>query len=220
MSLIFLSAAIFVALTYDLSANFVRTLELIDSVILIIFVVEYVLRLWVARRKLRHVLRIYSLIDLIAILPFFLWFGPLQFIRVIRVVRVLRILRLIRFIKSREFVFGRVTKAHLVVIHIAYTLFAIIFVTAGMFYYVESAVNPAINSFLDALYFSISTLTTVGFGDIVPVSTNGRIVTILMILTGIATIPWQVAHAVQALVLDKNDQDAKFCKSCGKKLLN
>lgn len=224
ISLIFLSAGIFVALTYPLPASLIRALESLDFIILSIFVVEYFLRLWVARDKLKHFFSIYSLVDLVAILPFFFFFGGLQFVRVFR---VLRILRLIRFLKGREFFFGTVTEEVLIATRIAFTVGCIIFVSAGLFYYVEQA-NPHIHTFLDALYFSVSTLATVGFGDIVPLSTAGKLITILMIITGIATIPWQLVRAARVffsppkIVCEKcglkNDEDARFCKGCGDKL--
>ena len=85
---------------------------------------------------------------------------------------------------------------------------------------------------MDAFYFSIVTMTTVGFGDVTPISEIGRLLTVLMIFTGIALIPWQVGDLIKRLVknttqveivcagcgLAFHDVDAGFCKRCGTKL--
>ena len=89
----------------------------LDMFITVCFVIEYLLRLWVAEDRLRHVFKLYSLIDLLAILPA----GGL---RGLRIFRLLRILRLIRFLETEEFFFGRIKQIHLYVIRIAFTLTA------------------------------------------------------------------------------------------------
>ncbi len=228
--LVFLSSGIFVAETYNIP-DYVRfQLNIVDTAIFIIFVVEYILRLWSAENKIKYFLSFYSIIDLIAILPFFLGAIDLSFIRLLR---WFRILRLVRFIDKR-FLFGSVsTEDGVIFARILFTLFAIIFVYSGLIYQVEHPVNPKVfTTFLDALYFSIVTMTTVGFGDVTPASELGRWLTVLMILTGIALIPWQVGDLIKRLVKTANqvetmcascglafhDADARFCKRCGAKL--
>ncbi|BAY61832.1 ion transport 2 domain-containing protein [Calothrix brevissima NIES-22] len=228
--LVLLSSGIFVAETYNIPDNIRFQLNIVDTIIFIIFVVEYVLRLWSAENKVKYFLSLYSIIDLIAILPFFLGAVDLSFIRLLR---WFRILRLIRFI-DRRFFFGSIsTEDGVIFARILFTLFAIIFVYSGLIYQVEHPVNPqGFATFLDALYFSIVTMTTVGFGDVTPASELGRWLTVFMILTGIALIPWQVGDLIKRLVKTANqvetictncglafhDADARFCKSCGAKL--
>lgn len=152
----------------------------------------------------------------------------------IRLLRWFRILRLIRFINKKN-LFGISTEDGLISVRILFTLFAIIFVYSGLIYQVEHPVNSEnFATFLDAFYFSIVTMTTVGFGDVTPISELGRLLTVLMIVTGIALIPWQVGDLIKRLVKTANqvetvcpgcglpfhDTDAKFCKICGTKLKN
>lgn len=227
--LVLLSSGIFVAETYTIP-NAVRfQLNIVDTVILIIFAVEYILRLWSTDNKIKYIFSFYSIIDLMAILPFFL--GTVD-IRFIRLLRWFRILRLIRFIDKKTF--GNInTEDGVIFARILFTLFAIIFVYSGLIYQVEHPVNPKVfRTFLDAFYFSIVTMTTVGFGDVTPISELGRLLTVSMILTGIALIPWQVGDLIKRLVKTVNqvetvcpgcglafhDADAQFCKSCGTKL--
>jgi voltage-gated potassium channel len=225
--LVLLSSIFFVILTYPISPETRALLNSIDTGILIIFLIEYLLRLWCAEHKWNYVFSLYSLIDLIAILPFFLGTTDIRFIRLFR---WFRILRLVRFIKGRT-IFGYVSSEDsIIVTRILFTLFAIIFIYSGLIYQVEHPTNPeAFSTFLDAIYFSVATMTTVGFGDVTPQSEIGRLLTVLMILTGIALIPWQLGDLIKRLVKTTNqievlcvncgrsihDDDAQFCKICG-----
>ncbi|MEA5552478.1 ion transporter [Anabaena cylindrica UHCC 0172] len=228
--LILLSSGIFVAETYNISNDARLELRALDTCILIIFAVEYLLRLWSAENKFKYIFSFYSIIDLMAILPSFVGLVDISFIRLLR---WFRILRLIRFIDKR-FLIGSISSEDGVIFaRILFTLFAIVFVYSGLIYQVEHPVNPHnFGTFLDAFYFSIVTMTTVGFGDVTPISELGRLLTVLMILTGIGLIPWQVGDLIKRLVKTANqvekictncglalhDLDAEFCKSCGTKL--
>ncbi|MBW4596623.1 MAG: ion transporter [Brasilonema angustatum HA4187-MV1] len=229
--LVLFSSVIFVAQTYNISDNLRLTLDFLDTVVLLIFITEYLLRIWSEENKIKYFFSFYSLIDLIAIVPYLLGGIDISFIRLLR---WFRILRLIRFIDKKVFL-GLSTEDSLVYTRILFTLFAIIFVYSGLIYQVEHPVNPEnFATFLDAFYFSIVTMTTVGFGDVTPISELGRLLTVLMILTGIALIPWQVGDLIKRLVKTANqveticsgcglsfhDTDAMFCKICGTKLRN
>jgi len=230
--LVLASSAIFVVETYPISASLRSVLDAIDAVILVVFVVEYLLRFWCAENKVRYIFSLYSIIDLLAILPFFLTAVDIKFIRIFR---WFRILRLIRFIEGKT-KFGYISgEDSIIVTRILFTLFAIVFVYSGIIYQVEHPVNPeAFATFLDAFYFSVATMTTVGFGDVTPTSELGRLLTVLMILTGIALIPWQLGDLIKQLLsttkqmqvlcpgcgLESHDTDAQFCKVCGTKLTN
>ena len=228
--LVLLSSAIFVTETYPIPASLRINLKAIDTIILIIFAIEYLLRFWCAKSKIKYFFSFYSVIDLMAILPMFLGLVDITFIRILR---WFRILRLIRFIEGKN-VFGRIsTEDTVIFVRILFTLFAIIFIYSGLIYQVEHSVNnKGFSTFLDAVYFSVVTMTTVGFGDVTPISEAGRLMTVLMILTGIALIPWQLGNLIKQFVkttnqiemlcprcsLSLHDAEAQFCKLCGTKL--
>ncbi len=230
--LILLSSASFIAETYPLSRPVRINLQTLDTVLLIVFAVEYLLRLWCSENRVKFIFSFFSIIDLVAILPFLLGFVNVSFIRIFR---WFRILRLIRFLELKISIFRISSEDGVIFARILFTLLAIIFVYSGLIYQVEHPANPeSFGTFLDAVYFSVVTMTTVGFGDVTPISESGRFLTILMILTGIALIPWQLGDLIKQLVKSAHqveavckgcgssvhDANAKYCKMCGSQLDN
>ncbi|MGD1900101.1 MAG: ion transporter [Phormidesmis sp.] len=228
--LILLSATLFAIQTYPLPATVRLAIKITDQIILVLFTVEYLVRLWSAQNRLRFIFSLYGLIDLVAILPFLL--GALD-IRSLRLIRWLRILRLARFFEKKTW-FNRISGYEgLIFGRILFTLFSIIFIYSGAIYQAEHGTNSeSFGTFLDAVYFSVVTMTTVGFGDITPVTEAGRGLTIAMIMTGIALIPTQVGNFIQQFTKVQNsvrvacdrcellghETDAQFCRRCGEAL--
>lgn len=228
--LILLSSASFIAETYPLSEAVRLKLQTLDTALLVVFTIEYLVRLWCADRKFKFVFSFFSIVDLVAIVPFLLGFVNVSFIRIFR---WFRILRLIRFLELKNSIFRISSEDGVIFSRILFTLLAIIFVYSGLIYQVEHPANPEyFGTFFDAVYFSVVTMTTVGFGDVTPISEAGRFLTILMILTGIALIPWQLGDLIKQLVKTANqvetvctgcgwcvhDANARFCKMCGTQL--
>ncbi|MEM6251516.1 MAG: ion transporter [Cyanobacteria bacterium P01_D01_bin.156] len=224
--LILISAGLFVAETYPLSDNVYSLLSGLDRLVLGVFVVEYGLRLWASERPLRYVFSPYAIVDLVSILPLL---TGLFDMRSLRLIRWLRILKLARFLEEDRWL-GR---EGLIIARIVFTLFAIVFIYSGAIYQVEHPIAPDIfASFLDAMYFAVVTMTTVGYGDVTPVSEAGRTLTVMMILTGIALIPSQLGSLIQNINrlqaldaaecsncgLSGHDTDALYCRRCGTKL--
>jgi voltage-gated potassium channel len=224
--LVLVSSGIFVAQTYPISEVTRTSLNHLDNAILFIFAVEYLLRFWCADNRLKYCFSLYSIIDLIAILPFFIVAADTSFFRLLRWFRFLRLVRLI----GDKTPFGRaINDDRIAIVRIIFTLFAIVFIFSGLIYQVEHPVNKSFKTFLDAFYFSIFTMTTVGYGDVTPSSESGRLLTVLMVLIGIVLIPVQLGDVFKSLVkaanrveipclncgLSSHDVDAKHCKNCG-----
>ena len=232
-----LVCGIYIAETYADSDATRRVLWNVEVVIVLFFIIEYAARLYGARSRLRQLVDIYSIIDLLAILPVLIlfaanWFGVtfgIGFIKIIRSFRVFRIFRFLRFTTDPIFFFGSISIHFLNVLRLILTILIIFFVSSGLFYQTEYLANPQVDNFGDAFYFTVAALTTVGFGDIVPLTPGGRWVTVLMILSGIILIPWQASRIVREWVqmstkqdticgqcgLRYHDRDASHCKSCG-----
>lgn len=228
--LVLVSTGIFVAETYPIDPDIRSLIAKIDLIILSIFAVEYLLRLLAAPNKFKYIFSFYSLIDLVAILPVLTGVTDVSFVRILRWFRILRLIRLI----EGKALFGNLDREDSsIVTRILFTIFSIIFIYSGLIYQVEHSVNPQdFGTFFDAVYFAVVTMTTVGFGDITPTSDAGKLMTVLMILTGIALIPWQLGDLIKQIAksankvnvtcpkcqLSSHDLDANFCKRCGVKL--
>lgn len=228
--LIVVSSVFFVLETYPLTPEKIYWLILGDRLILIIFSLEYGLRLLASENPRKFALSFYGLVDLIAIAPLYFGMIDVRFIRVFRWLRILRLFRLFEF----ELKFLDInSKDTIIFTRIFLILFSIVFIYAGLIYQIEHKNNPQIfQNFFDAFYFAVVTMTTVGFGDKTPISDGGKWLTLVMILTGVAVVPWQVGELVKQLIKTSNrsglncqecglgihDLDANFCKICGAKL--
>ena len=230
--LILLSLGIFIAETYPVSPTIRSYLNRADIVILVLFSLEYLIRFLGAESKVKFFFSLFSFIDLLAILPLLFGWSDMRFLRIFRWFRLLRV---IRFLEFEVFIFRIKTEDGIILTRILLTLFSIIFIYSGLIYQVEHEINPdGLSNFFDSLYFCVVTITTVGFGDITPLSEQGRALTLLMIMTGVAFIPWQISDLVKQLVKTANqvqkqcsscglswhDADANHCKICGVKLEN
>lgn len=193
---------IFIFETYPIAADLQPLLWNLEVGIALIFSIEYILRLYGAPNRISELLNVYTIVDLLAILPTLLVFvlpvptGAL-YIGFLRVVRIVRVLRFYRFTEDAEFVFGTISDNTLRATKLLLTILVLLFASAGVFYSVENASNPNVTTFGDAFYYAVITLSTTGFGDITPVTTVGRWVTVGAILAAIIVIPRQASKFVK-----------------------
>jgi len=179
-----------------------RALELTEMVTVIIFTVEYILRLWVAEKRLGFVFSMYGLVDLVAILPFYLAMGfDLRSIRVIRMLRLFRIMKMVRYSRAlRRLVTAlAIARDDLIIFGLLATM--VLYFSAVGIYYFEGAAQPEIfQSVFHSLWWSVVSLTTVGYGDAVPITIGGRIFTtvVLMVGLGIVAIPTSILSTAMA----------------------
>ena len=225
------ACAVYVAGTYlKPGSKTATTFFTLEIIIVTFFSVEYILRLFIAEKKLRYIFSFYGMIDLISILPFFISGSEFKFLRVLK---VLRILRFLRFLETDPFFFGKISRFQLQVLRTIFTVFTILFVSSGLIYSAEimaNIPNHTIHTFGQAFYFTVTTLSTVGFGDFVPISRLGMAFTAIMIMGGAILIPWQVGKLIRMLIsadyhkkqitcpqcgLIGHDIDASHCKACG-----
>lgn len=177
----------------DLDSQLKETLKWIEAVTVILFTIEYILRLIAADSKKNFVFGFYGLIDLCAILPFYVAAGiDLRSIRVFRLLRLLRVLKFARYTKAAERLRSALMeiKEELILFFIL-TVFTLYVAAVGIYYF-ESPVQPEkFSSIFSSLWWAVTTLTTVGYGDAYPLTVGGKIFTflILMIGLGIVAIP-------------------------------
>ena len=176
-----------------LDQKIIVLLNTFELVSVIIFNLEYLIRIYTSEKKLKFIFSFYGIIDLLAILPFYLSFGfDLRSARILRFLRLFRIIKLVRYNKAinRFSVAFNMIKEELTMFSVVSLI--LIYISAVGIYYFENAVQPeAFSSIFSSLWWSVVTLTTVGYGDAVPITIGGRIFTfiILMIGLGIIAIP-------------------------------
>lgn len=164
-----------------------------EIVCITIFSIEYLMRIYIAKHKLKFIFSFYGIIDLVAILPFYLSFGfDLRSARSLRFLRLFRLIKLVRYNSAIErfSLAFKLIKEELTMFSLV--SFILIYLSAVGIYYFENTVQPeAFSSIFSSLWWSVVTLTTVGYGDVIPVTIGGRIFTfiILMIGLGIIAIP-------------------------------
>ncbi|WP_416546507.1 ion transporter [Limnohabitans sp. DCL3] len=178
------------------------SLALFDAFSLVFFCGEYLLRIWTAaerkpqrhasenRRRWSYVLSFHGLIDLLAILPFFLQaLLPGLDLRFLRVIRIMRILKLSHYSSALEDLLACVYAEREAFISALYLLTLSILITSCLMYFAEHALQPdKLGTIPDAMWWSIVTITTVGYGDVTPVSNWGKVIGAFTALSGVFTV--------------------------------
>ena len=161
-----------------------------EVVIVIIFTIEYLLRFYVADKKLGYVLSFYGLIDLIAILPFYLSSGiDLRSLRIFRMFRLFRLMKLLRFGRAmRRFSRAFVIAKEEIVLFGVVTVMLMYLSAVGIYYFEHQAQPEAFKSVIHSLWWSVTTLTTVGYGDVYPITAGGKIFTFIMLMIGLGIV--------------------------------
>lgn len=184
-------------------------LRYIEIFSVFVFTVEYGLRIYVADHKFKFIFSFFGIIDFLAILPFYLAIGvDLRSLRALRFLRLFRILKLVRYNKAMN-QFSRAIKSakEQIFLFIFITLILIYFAAVGIYYFENEAQPEHFSSIFDSLWWAIITLTTVGYGDVYPITVGGKVFTfiILMIGLGIVAIPTGIISSALTNSVDKSD---------------
>lgn len=188
----------------DLSERVLQFLYISQVFTVSIFSLEYILRIYVADKKLGYIFSFFGVIDLLAILPFYLTIAiDLRAIRIVRLLRLFRLLKITRYSNAlkRYRIALKGIKSELVIFFSA-TCF-LIYISAVGIYYFENSVQPeAFKSIFHSLWWAVATLTTVGYGDIYPVTIGGKVFTFFILMIGLSVV------AIPAGLLASALQDA------------
>jgi voltage-gated potassium channel len=210
----------FLVLTSFVEGN--PVLELFDGVIGLIILAEFVARLSVSRRRLHDLFHPLGLADMAVIISLLAPVSgqELGFLRALRALRLFRSYRITSRMK-RDF---PLVRRNYDTITAGTHLFVFLFVTTALVYETQHSHNSAIGNYLDALYFTVTTLTTTGFGDITLPGTTGRLLTIVMMLVGVSLFvrlvqvllrPTKLRARCSSCGLAEHETDAAHCKRCG-----
>jgi voltage-gated potassium channel len=206
------------------SSFFERTplLEAIDVLFGAVILADFLARLFISRTRLRDLMQPATWADVIAIVSFL---APLTgeaagFLRVLRTLRLLHTYQVLARLRADSSWFRRNEELVITIVHLAVFLF----VMSAIVYETQRWSNPQITNYVDALYFTVTALTTTGFGDITLEGTTGRFISIVIMIFGVTLFfrlvrallqPSKVRFPCPACGLQRHDHDAVHCKACG-----
>lgn len=222
----------------DYSLKYGEILSVFEWIITILFSIEYIARIYCVNKPFKYIFSFYGIVDLVSLLPtyFGLFLGSdsistIKIIRTIRLMRVFRILKLIRYVKEanalkQAFIASR----HRIIVFLLVVI-SVATIMGTIIYLVESP-EDGFTSIPRSIYWAIVTLTTVGYGDIVPQTVLGQFFASIIMILGYAIIA--VPTGMISVALSKNEtmntqscpdcssegheNGAIFCKNCGAKL--
>ena len=179
-----------------------QLLSNLELTITVIFTVEYALRFYVADRKRNYMFSVFGIVDLLAILPYYLTFGSvnLQVLRLLRLIRIFRILKIVRYnnAASRYKEAFKSIKEEAILFFCA-TAVLLYFSSVGIYYFEHEAQPENFASIIHSFWWAVITLTTVGYGDVYPITTGGRFFTCVILLIGLGIVAVPTGLVASAL---------------------
>lgn len=206
----------------------------------IIFTIEYGLRIYSVYNPRKYIFSFYGLVDIVSIIPtylsiFFAGSQQLLVIRALRLMRIFRIFKLGNFLAhARSIMIAMQRSLPKIAVFLSFVIVLVIIIGSIM-HLIEADVNPSFDSIPRSIYWAIVTLTTVGYGDITPVTTLGQFLSAIVMLLGYAIIAVPTGIVSSEIIRsdsdfvkstqscqycgnEDHDEDAKFCKICGENL--
>jgi voltage-gated potassium channel len=221
----------------SINAVYGDLLYFVEWVFTIIFTIEYILRLYCARRPGNYARSFFGIVDIMAILPTYIsmFFPGSQYliaIRILRILRVFRVLKLVEYSEEAQTLMQALRASKRKIIVFIYVVLTLVIIFGSLMYLIEGE-KSGFTSIPKGVYWAIVTMTTVGYGDISPQTNLGQMLAAVIMIMGygIIAVPTGIITAEFMLVKDKfshvvcpecsveeHSHDAKFCKDCGEKL--
>ena len=198
----------------NINPTYQKVSNSIEVVSVFFFSLEYFLRLLSSKKPFKFIFSFFGIVDLLAILPFYLTLGTdLKSLRAVRLFRLLRLLKFLRYgdtLKNLKQSFDNVKKE--LILFSAATLLLIYFSSVGIYFFENEAQPDAFSSVFSAMWWSVATLTTVGYGDIYPITTGGKIFStfIVFIGLGLVAVPTGLIASSLTQALNKKPIDKNF----------
>ncbi len=217
-----------ITILYFILASFfhhVNELHVVEEAIGIIYLIEFCARLFISKTRLHDLVHPAGLADLIVIASLL---APslaqnYSFLRVVRALRLLRSYHMLKHLRKQS----QFVRLHEDIIFSVVNLVVFIFVITAIVFVSQVGINSGITNYIDALYFTIATLTTTGFGDVTLMGTSGHLLAVLIMIFGISLFlrliqtifrPSKVRYECPTCGLNRHDVDSVHCKHCGELL--
>jgi voltage-gated potassium channel len=194
----------------------------IEIAIGVVVLFDFLSRYYLAHKKWRYLFQITTIADIVVLFSLFIptFTDNYAFLRILRALRILRSKHIMQELRDRS----RFIRRNEEPIQSFVNLFAFIFIMTSIVYEMQVRINPSINNHIDALYFTVATLTTTGYGDIIITGTYGRLMSVFIMVLGVSLFlrllqtlfrPTKITQRCQHCGLTRHDPDASHCKHCG-----
>ena len=214
-----------VTIVFVISTSFIARapwIEVLDVLFGVVILADFIARIAISRNRTRLALRFSTWADVVAIASFL---APIAgeafgFLRILRTLRLLHTYQILERLRSDSKVFRQNEDVALATVN----LVVFLFVMTGLIYATQASRSPDIENYADALYFTVTALTTTGFGDITLEGTGGRMLSVLVMIVGVTLFlrlaqvlfrPRKVHKECETCGLELHDADAVHCKHCG-----
>ena len=215
-----------------------RLFHLIEWGFTILFTIEYGLRLYCVRNRARYAKSFFGVVDLLSVLPTYLGLiltgiAPMLVIRILRILRLFRIMHMDRYVGEANILLEVLVASWRKTLVFVYTVLTLVVIFGALMHYIEG-VEAGFTSIPQSMYWAIVTLTTVGYGDVTPLTPLGKLVASMIMITGygIIAVPMGIyfseftaankrrknRQACPSCELKGHEADALHCRACGKRL--
>lgn len=222
----------------SLRANYLTLFHTIEWIITILFLIDYILRIYCVTKPIKYITSFYGIIDLLSILPSFLAFfiaggQSLMVIRGLRLLRVFRIFKLGTFLIHGNIIMESMRQSRGKIAVFMYFIMIMLMIIGATMYLVEGSENEGFSNIPASIYWAVVTMTTVGYGDVTPLTNLGKFLSALVMILGYAVIAVPTGIVSASMInpsrkvngqacphcsKEGHDNDAGFCKYCGGEL--
>ena len=205
-----------------LRARHQTAFTVVEWTVTLVFTLEYVIRLWVVRRPWSYAGSFFGVVDLLAFLPSYLELflagtHYLMVLRVLRLLRMFRILKMAQYMGEAGVIVNALIASRAKILVFLFSVMALVCVEGTVMYLLEHNANPGFRNIPQAIYWAIVTITTVGYGDVSPVTVLGKMMASVIMLTGFAilAVPTGVVTAELGREMARSRRSNVRCRECG-----
>ncbi len=223
------------------AARYGNLFTILEWIFTIFFSIEYALRFYSTLKPIKYVTSFFGIIDLLSILPSYLSFffvGAQSFLilRSLRLLRIFRVFKMVSFVKDSEAITNALRHSRRKIVVFLFAILLIVTMVGALMYLIEGGINDGFDSIPRGIYWAIVTLTTVGYGDISPITHFGQFVSSIVMILGYAVIAVPTGIVTSEMSKSRktrtntqscrncskegHDDDAIYCKFCGSDIHN